>query len=413
MRIFSAEPAAVAVLAFVTTLHCVIAVLRQYRPRERASLAFVPSLLFVVAPWYLPAPLWLAAGVASHVAWFIGCEKLQPPARSGRSNGGFTPVRVIATRNETDEIRTFRFSRPRGFVFRPGQFVMVRVEAGGKPLVRCYSITSSPSEKRFLEISVRRQGLVSRQLHETLVTGDRVEIRGPGGTFTYPDGMRPIVLIAGGIGITPLLCMLRHAIESQPQRPVTLLLSVRTEADIPYRDELRMLASQHPRFRLAIALTAGTSDPRFLSGRIDGRVVEAVVSNFRASVHMLCGPLPMIDAMKASLESLDVPSSHIHFEKFETALRAAAAPAEQAWITLRESDRKVRISAGQTILDACESAGAPVPSMCRVGVCGTCRTRLLAGEVAGDFEGLDESDRASGFILPCVAQALGDCALDL
>ncbi|MGZ4779657.1 MAG: FAD-binding oxidoreductase [Thermoanaerobaculia bacterium] len=416
MRIVLGEAAPPAVLAFITTIHCAIALLRKYRPRERAPLVFVPSILFVASPWYLSSPAWLAIAFASHIAWFIACEKLLPPARPAqpsRTPAGFVSVPVLGTFVQTPEIHSFRLKRPAGFAFKPGQFLMVRVQVSGKPVVRCYSITSAPSSRGYLEISVRNQGAVSRHLHETLVAGTTIDIRGPSGTFVYPDGNRPIVLVGGGIGVTPLLSMLRHGVDAQPDRSITLLLSVRTAADVPFAKELDQYSARHPNVRVVIALSGGSHDPRYLSGRIDRHALEAVLQSVNECEYMLCGPLAMIDAMKSMLESMGVPSSQIHFEKFETAVAGAAhAAVEEPWITLKQSGRKVKTAAGQTILDVCEGAGAPVPSMCRVGVCGTCRLRLVSGDVAGDFDGLDESDRASGYILPCVARPLSDCAVD-
>jgi ferredoxin-NADP reductase len=292
---------------------------------------------------------------------------------------------------------------------------MVKVQIDGKPLVRCYSIVSTPATAAYIEISVRSQGIVSKYLHDTLRPGSTIEMRGPGGGFVYPEGNRPVVLVAGGIGITPLLCMLRHGLTTEPSRPMVLLLSVKTAANVPFLDELRVLERRHPLFRCAIALSRGSSDPAFYSGRIDKALIETVAGNVSGSVYMLCGPLAMIDGTKELLESMGVPSAQIHFEKFEAAVSSATAAtggAAQAKITLKRSGHTVRVAAGQTILDAAEAAGASLPSMCRVGVCGTCRTRLLSGEVEGDFDALDPADQAEGCILPCVARAVSDCAID-
>ena len=421
MRVVLGEAAPPAVLAFITTIHCAIALLRKYRPRDRAPLVLIPSILFVASPWYLSSPFWLAIALASHITGFIACEKLLPPARpvttKSPAPSAFVSVPVLSTFLQTPDIRSFRLKRPAGFDFRPGQFLMVRVPLNGKPVVRCYSITSAPSCRGYLEISVRNQGTVSSHLHETIVPGTTIDIRGPGGTFIYPEGDQPIVLIGGGIGITPLLSMLRHGVLSQPGRPITLLLSVRSVNRVPFESELWSYASRHPQVRVVIAVSGGTDDPRFLSGRIDKNVIEAVIGEFSKCIYMICGPLPMIDTMKATLESMGVPCSQVRFEKFETAVAGAARAAdisgESPWISLTQSRQKVRIVGDQTILDACEAAGVSIPSMCRVGVCGTCRTRVVSGEVAGDFDGLDEADRAAGYVLPCVARALNDCAIDV
>lgn len=416
-----AEPAGTAVLAFITTLHCALLLLRNYRSGKTARLAILPSFVFMVAPWVLASPLWLAAGLVAHLAWFAACERFLPapvvvappaPAPPPPRPKGFQSLAVLATLAETNEIRTFRLARPEGFAFRPGQFVMVRITIDGKPVVRCYSITSAPGTSGYLEIGVRSQGLVSRHLHETLHPGVTLEVNGPGGAFVYPSGDRPIVLLAGGIGITPLLGMLRYGLACEPSRPIALLLSAKTAQQVPFFDELRVLARRHPQFRLAIALSAGTTDTRFLSGRIDRNAIESVVARPLECVYMLCGPLPMIEEMRRVLDAIGVPSSQVHFEKFETAVSLATAAVGPVRMTLLKRKRTVDVIEGQTILEAAEAAGESLPSMCRVGVCGTCRIRVVSGNVDGDFDSLDAEDQAAGFVLACVARPGTDCAVE-
>ncbi len=421
------DPAQTSVLAFVTTLHCALLLLRKYRPRGKTPLVLLPSIAFVVSPWFLDTPLWLAGVFATHVAWFIACERLLPgtvpatpiaprqvTATAPSATKSFISVPILAVLSETQDIRTFRMGRPGGFTFRAGQFVMVRVELDRRPVIRCYSISSSPACTGYLEISVRRQGAVSRHLHETLRPGAKLDVRGPGGAFVYPEGDRPIVLLAAGIGITPLLSMLRHALDAEPSRSVTLILSAKSAQHVPFRDELQGFVHRHPQFRLVIALSGGSSDARFHSGRIDRSLIESTVERVHASVYMICGPLLMIEDMKHLLESLGVPPSQIHFEKFEAAVAGAhaAATAEAPRITLRKGRKTIAVAGGQTILEAAESAGVSIPSMCRVGVCSTCKTRLLEGEVEGDFDAIDADEQAEGWILPCVARPVTECVLD-
>lgn len=424
MQEWLTEPSATAVVAFVTTLHCALALLRNHRSSKSAPLAVVPSFAFAVFPWILSSPLWLLIGMAAHLAWFAGCERFlpapvaaTPPQRAApikRPPKGFRPLQVLATFPETEEIRTFRLQRPEDFSFKPGQFVMVRVQIEGMPVVRCYSITSAPSTTGYLEISVRAQGLVSRHLHLALKPGMTVEVNGPGGAFVYPSGKRPMVLLAGGIGITPLLAMLRHALECEPSRSVTLLLSAKTAAHVPFANELSLFAKRHPQFRLAVTLSAGPRDPRFASGRIDRQLIERVVPHATDAVYMICGPLAMIDEMRRILDALGVPPAQVHFEKFEAAVSHAAASATgaHATVTMQPGGRTLRVAEGQTVLEAADAASVSLPSMCRVGVCGTCRVRLLSGDVEGDFDAIDASEQAEGFVLACVARPVTDCVIE-
>ena len=116
--------------------------------------------------------------------------------------------------------------------------------------------------------------------------------------------------------------------------------------------------------------------------------------------------------LNAARDVLSVPSEQVHFEKFEAAVSLAGSSTSAARLTLRKSNRTVSVAPGQTILEAVEAAGASLPSLCRVGVCATCRTRLVSGEVDGDIDAIDATEQAEGFILACVAQPLTDCAID-
>jgi ferredoxin len=240
--------------------------------------------------------------------------------------------------------------------------------------------------------------------------------------------------------------MLRHALDSEPTRPVTLIFSAKSEKLVPFLYDLRLLARRHPLFRLAIALSQGADKPEYYSGRIDRNLVEAVVQNVQESVYLICGPLQMIDDSVRLLESIGVPRPQILFEKFEaaaaTATASATAPTEAPVLVqvhaghddihdeetgtgpgaapeagghrvqFKRCKKDVVATADQSLLDAADAAGVEIPSMCRAGACGTCRTRVLEGEVEGDFDLIDEKDRAKGYVLSCVARPVGDCVID-
>jgi ferredoxin-NADP reductase len=410
------RPAETSLLAFLTTLHCALALLRHYRSSGTFRFVVLPSVAFVALPWVLPAFGWLIVGGVAHLSWFIACERLLPvPGRvqpiaapPPPTPRGFQPLTVLSTFVETNEIRSFRFARPPGFSFRAGQFVMVRTPLG----VRCYSITSAPESPGYLEIAVRNQGAVSRHLHEHLHSQSTIEVNGPGGAFVYPDGDRPIILLAGGIGITPLLSMLRHGVACEPLRPVTLILSAKTQAHVPFADELRIVARRHPHVRVFVTLTAAPAAPPFLQGRIDAALIRRVVAQPQSCVFMMCGPLQMIDELRQALETLAVPKEQVHFEKFEAAVSIAGETGAAARVSLQKSKRTFAVGEGQTILDAADAAGISLPSLCRIGACATCRLRLVSGEVAGDFDALDATEQAHGDILACVARPRSDCVID-
>ena len=413
------------------------------------------SLALVVTPWVFPSVMGLALGLGAHVLWFSACERLAPQHARGQASAdgqeparaqapspapkptdpaprppAFVQVPVLAVFEETPDIRTFRMARPEGFEFVSGQFLPIRVRIDGREHVRCYSISSSPAARGYLEISVKRQGLVSNALHAIARPGALLTVKHPAGAFVYPAADdRPLLLIAGGIGITPLLSMLRHAVETEPSRSVTLLYSAVTEDGLAFRDEIRMLVGRHPQARSYFAVSGGAGGPDLDAGRIDETLVRAAMPDVSQAIALICGPPAMIQAMRALLSSLGMPAAQIRSELFEAAVAASTGHVPDATpqsagavavatavkthdVTCARSQKAVRAQAGQTLLDAAEAGGVAIDSLCRSGVCGTCRTKVIRGDVHCESTVLDEADRASGHVLACVARVHSDCEVD-
>lgn len=417
-----AAPAASSVLAFVCTMHAALFLLRAHSGRRAAPLLGAPSMLLSVMAWVLTSPSWLTAGVAADAAWFVACQAWAPPRdaelKAAEAAHRFVPLRVLDARTESPSIKTLRLSRPPGFEFEAGQFLTVQVEVGGRQHVRCYSISSAPGETAHLEISVRRQGLVSGLLHATVATGGTLRARRPAGRFVYPsDNRRPVVLLAGGIGITPLIAMVRHAVAADPDRAVTLIYSVRHASEMAFREELARLEDAHRPLKVVLTVTGAGGPPGVRQGRIDAAVIRESVPEPTAAVYLMCGPLAMIEGARRLLADLGVPEDQIRFEAFEAAAACGAKVAcggahVERRLTLARSRAEAVIAPGESLLDAAERAGAQIPTVCRAGVCGTCRTRLLSGRARCTSVALAPVEREKGFVLPCVAWAEDDCVLE-
>jgi ferredoxin-NADP reductase len=426
-----------------------LAAFRHYRSRSSFLSPFVlPSFLVAGTPWIWPSEVGLIAALGAHALWVIVCEIVAPvpkvevaPATSPRiavppvsrtplrpephrDARGFAPLHVLTVLDEATDIKTFRLARPQGFDFKAGQFVPVRVSIEGKPHVRCYSISSSPDSRGYFEISVRRQGLVSTTLHATLRQGAQLSIGKPAGQFVYPgDDERPLALLAGGIGITPLLSMLRFAVSSHPTRPVSLLYSARNREALAFLPELRVFAQRHPQLRIGITVSeAGAPEP-WRKGRIDLPFIERYVAHPAHTIFCVCGPAQMMADMERLLAGAGVPAAQIRSEKFESAAAAtilnAPSPvvsggqlAHEFQVTFAATGRISRAAGSQTLLERAEAEGVAITSSCRSGVCQACRTRLADGDVDCQSTVLDAEDRAAGFILPCVSFAQSDCVLE-
>jgi hypothetical protein len=440
----------------VTTVHLGLVVLRKHRlPGGAFPWVLLPAILLCAFPWLFPSIPALVVGLSLNVGWFIACERLVPsvwaptavpPATARRAVNGaaaaapavapaalatkeFSPAPVLAVLDESPTIRTFRLARPDSFGFEAGQFLTVRVLVDGQPHVRCYSISSPPEATGYLEISVKRRGLVSGTLHATLRPGSQVHVRPPAGRFTYPAGDdRPVVLIAGGVGITPLLSMLRHGAAADPERPITLLYSARGRRELAFWDELEWLSRRHAHIRLVGTVTEPGDGWQDRVGRIDRALIANYVPNAKHSVFLMCGPSEMIEVIGTTLRAMGVPDSQVRSEVFQAAPAVGPAPSSSSRaavidatsvptpgstrLALTRSGRTVEVVGSQTLLDAAESAGASIPTLCRAGVCGTCRTRLVSGDARCTSDALDHRDRQAGYILPCVTWAQGDCALE-
>lgn len=450
-------PAASSVLALVTTVHLGLTALRSHRASSATPVnpLAVVSLTLAGLPWIFPSVPGLAFGLLVHLVWFATCEWLAPeapaatPARApappspppadGRHAPasphrvasqaplerpqGFVRAPVLALFDETPLVKTIRIARPDGFDYIAGQFITVRVRIEGKEFARCYSISSAPDVAGYLEISVKRQGAVSNALHATLRPGAMLSVRKPAGAFRYPsEDDRPILLLAAGIGITPLMSMLRHAVAREPTRPVKLLYGAHTEADFAFRDELALLAGRHPQIRVILAASDARERTDIYPGRLDERLLQAAVPDLAHSIAFICGPKAMIDDMRGLLSRLGVPAPQIRHEVFQAAVAAAGGvpstrprPARPLAHTMRctRAGRQIAIQPGQTLLDAAEAGGLAPDSLCRAGVCGTCRVVVAAGDVNCESATLDPSEREQGFVLACVTTAQSDCVVEL
>ena len=442
----SSSPLPSSLLALSTTVHLALAALRNHRqvgPGAISVLAIL-SLAFVSTPWMFPSVAGLGIGLGLHAVWFLACEQfaapsvakaatarpapVRPPVPPPRSApvrpAGFTAVPVLAVLEEAPDIRTFRFGRPDGFDFTAGQFLAVRVRIDARDHVRCYSISSAPEARGYLEISVKRQGLVSNMLHATVRAGTQVHLKAPAGAFRYPSADdRPLALIAGGVGITPLISMLRHAVQTEPQRSVTLVYSAQTEDQLAFRDEIRLLARRHPQVKVFLAASRGSGLSDVYPGRIDDALLNAAIPDAAHTIAMICGPQPMIDRMRELLLARGMPPAQVRSEAFEAAVAVAASTADGKLsasasgesghdVTCERSRRTVRVATGQSLLEAAEAAGIAIESLCRSGVCGTCRTRVVSGEMRCASSMLDDADRQNGFVLACVSHPHTNCVIE-
>ena len=231
--------------------------------------------------------------------------------------------RVTAIRPETRQTKSFTFALPKWMAHRPGQHYDVRLTApDGYQTQRSYSIASPPERSGEIELTVERipDGEVSPYLHDVLMRGDELELRGPiGGYFVWDVRLGgPLLLVGGGSGVVPLMAMLRHRAAQHSTLPARILYSSRTAEDLIYRDELDGMAATDRTFEPFYTFTRQT--PAGWTGyrrRIDAAMLAEVMRPFdsRARVYV-CGPTLLVEVVANALVQMEVPIERIRTERF-------------------------------------------------------------------------------------------------
>jgi ferredoxin-NADP reductase len=204
-----------------------------------------------------------------------------------------------------------RFSRPEGFSFRAGQYMLLWPESSGS-LVHALSFSDSPQHE-FLEFTKRITGSAYCRALEALRPGDQITAKGPLGSFSA-DGAERIVCIAGGIGITPIRSILSELAHQRDHRPVTLIYGNLDERDIAFADELAAL--QLPDFRLIHVLQKPSGAVKAHAGFITAEIIRSEVSRLEESTFLLSGPPVMVKAVEAQLTGLRVSPERIRTDRF-------------------------------------------------------------------------------------------------
>ena len=348
----------------------------------------------------------------------------------------FVCLRVI---DETPDVRTFVLrlnDGDRSFRYRPGQFVTLALDIDGERVMRCYTLSSSPTRPGTVAITVKRVpgGRVSNWLHDHLRPGDRIAVTGPAGQFCFPSGpvsapARGQLYLSGGSGITPLMSMSRAWADLGLDADVRFVHAARTPQDVVFADEIALLARLLPRWRASVICESAGSTPGYsgLTGRLSLPLLRSQVPDLLEREVWCCGPAPFMAAVRAMLAEAGFDMSRYHEESFSFEAPAAAAPipapvaapipdaaepAPRFVITLKRGER-FECAPDETLLEAARRAGLRWPFSCSSGVCGTCRTRRLSGEVQmSQGGGLRPREVAQGWMLPCCSRPLGDLELD-
>ena len=459
-----------------------------------ADMSSLSLLLWITLALVLQAALFLAVQFARHWKQWQALREAAPqaaelvaaaadtvapvspsaaaPGKSGWS--GFRSMRVErkVIEDAAQSVCSF-YLRPTDAAplppFLPGQFLTFRLNAGQAggdeaPLTRCYSLSDAPGEE-FYRVSIKRvpappdsdfaPGRSSNHFHDHVNVGDELQVRAPSGHFYLQAGAEPVVLVAGGIGLTPMLSMLNWSLRQQPQRVLHLYYGVRNCSEVVMKAHLDALAAQHENFHFW--LCCSDPAPGETAGRDFHHHGRVSVDLFRLHLPLqphhfyICGPGPMMASIVNGLDAWGVADQYIHFEAFgpasikrpakqgmqrggagqaaasdalghaaSTAAPGAAAAAAASAVSHEAAPTVTFAVSGKTLtwdedaanlLEFAEANAIAIDSGCRAGGCGACQTVIRSGEAT--YLQTPDFDPEPGACLPCVCKPKSDLVVEL
>lgn len=332
------------------------------------------------------------------------------------------PVAVLSAAPAADgQALSVRLARPRGWddvEWDAGAYVSVRMTVDGEELVRQYSLVhDSTSASDAMELCIKRvaDGRVSNRLNDELRAGDHVTLVGAphsSGEFAMDAPTAPSLHIAGGVGITPIISLLRRIARETSEAGVradaTLLYFNRDDRSILFEPELRALARESG---IALHLFTDTPSPRadLDSGRLTPELLERVVPDAASRETYACAPLVVVDTARDALTALGLPAERFHTESFTAPeLERPADDGSRYTVRFARTGTSVEIDGGTTLLEAAGRAGIRVPTGCERGLCKACVTTKLDGTTQHEGDG-----PAQERVTVCTSMASSDIELDL
>jgi len=350
---------------------------------------------------------------------------------------GFRSLVVTAIEPESRSVISLRLADPEGAALPSadaGQFLTVRLQPQPTvpPLLRSYSLSGSPDAGSYrISVKVEQHGAASQFLHDHVRPGDQLAVAAPRGTFLLQESLGPVLLISAGVGATPVLSMLHALVEAGSGREVWWLHSARSKADEPFAAEARSLLAELPYAHLHVCYSQpGAGDVLGRDYQSAGRLSAATLAQLQLpsdAEAYICGPTGFMTDVAAALAELGLEASQIRTEIFGAkpglTPGIAAAPAvpphqppgspgagpevafARSGLTARWDPRYA------SLLELAEACDVPVRWSCRTGVCHTCDSGLVSGEVGYSPDPVDEP--ADGDVLICCSHPRGDVTLDL
>lgn len=344
---------------------------------------------------------------------------------------------VAEIKQETSDSISIYFNVSNGEIqdFYPGQFLTLVLDVNGQNIRRSYSICTAPSELPRIGVCVKRveNGLASNHLADNLKVGDELTLIEPYGNFNLNhklEKLPTIVLFGAGSGITPLMSILKSALEIDGNNTVHLFYGNSNEDSIIFKDELDTIKTKHPnRFHLNHILSRPSGNWDGVKTRLTKDFSKQLLDftgllNDETANYYVCGPNGMMENVLECLNDLNIEATRIHKESFYTELPSEAEKTEELQEALGEEnipderkvivrfegeDHEIIVPKGEYILDCALDEGLDLPFACQSGICGMCRAKKVQGKMLiHEQEALSESEIEAGDCLTCCAEPLSD-----
>lgn len=336
-------------------------------------------------------------------------------------------LEVIGVTDEAPDVKTFTFrsDNQTWFRYKPGQFVTLELPAEPAPVMRTYTLSSSPSRPFSIAVTVKAQAgsIGTRWMFDHLKPGVRIKAYGPSGDFSlHQHPAAKYLFVSAGSGITPMMSMLRWLNDCAPWTDVAFVNCARRPEEIIFRKELELLGTHMPGLSLGFMIEERSSREGWFGhmGRIDAVRLPLLSPDFREREVFCCGPDPFMRAVRGMLEASGFDMSRYHQESFAApVVEEVPAPFSmpgEGTETVPDAVLPVRFSlsdvdadclSGQTVLQTARASGVRIPAACEFGLCGTCKVRKLSGEVEMSHNGgILDHEIDDGFILACCSKPL-------
>ncbi len=344
------------------------------------------------------------------------------------------PIKIAKISRETKDAVSIQLAIPSElaaeFSYKPGQYLTLETMINGELVRRAYSLCSSPFTDSAPAIGVKKvfEGKMSSFLNDALKEGDEIQVLPPNGKFVVDinaNTRQHYVLFGGGSGITPLLSILKSLLNQEPNSTITLIYANKTKDEVMFSNVIDQLADKNKdRFKVFYSYDSAPMMWFGLKGILNmekvGQILQSrIQGSYLDCKYYICGPTGMMDVVKQGLSNNGVPADAIFTEYFTS---PTASNKTDVSVTIDAVDNnfkgygsvkvhlygkvhEIEIDDKTTILDAANHEGLQPPYSCTIGVCTTCRAKLIKGDVHMiEREGLSDAEIAEGYILTCQSQ---------